>query len=814
MSSSYVRKDPNRMGATNYLSTEADLSESVNKQIDANILDTKNFYDQMVELEKQRFEQRDQNIALLTDFIKEAAPIVRQVRQANQDRNKLKPQVDAFGLVQDGVADNIQFEKEQNDIEAVLGEVEQENALLEAKARKESEDEKLNKKFRQDAKDAAVVFGEGGFVTNDELNSVNNVKDFSKQVESLLKVGAKDDRFGSLGNLTLNDIGTRDAAMEHLDGLEAIMYQKYIQQRRALGLPELSDGQIYKYLAPSVYEAKEALLLKWDENRSKELDRSKAIKDTNKITSIISNRNSEDQRATMANEIVGKTGWVTNKKAYYQELGDSPSIASEKAFGDFTEKILDLIQRDDIAVEPSDIANLLSATYNLPGGKMMLNDERAPKGAKDMYNRLANAVKDMNSDKLDAVDEQNRLGIIAWEKDGHPQFVKELESITDPNERANKVQQYLFDFRKRFGIQKEEEDPEFIKRFITEEGYSDAQAIINIEARARLNLPVTQGMIDQITDLDERKKYASFVNTPEIGAFTDGEAESMDERVIAIVKEAKQLRDLDKAKTDKYIVTRDNTKKYVTARFKELVVGGQNRETAMYNAIREAKGFVKDGTFDKEEVLPIDTQATLDLQSTVNALGKDPSLIYSSEEWAGEAPHLDLAREYIRTKGESRYPAYYMRFNFIKKSDGAYMTPEEIFKARVAKVDKKEEDKTELPERKELDNVDDQNKLLNKSNGTKTLDVALKKDNIQWMLKSSPTFSEINAEAFIRQLEINIQDQQVITGIAQTHRQKTTLSKEDSDKLLEAVPELKEAPFLNPNTLSPAAINAMLKLNI
>ena len=82
------------------------------------------------------------------------------------------------------------------------------------------------------------------------------------------------------------------------------------------------------------------------------------------------------------------------------------------------------------------------------------------------------------------------------------------------------------------------------------------------------------------------------------------------------------------------------------------------------------------------------------------------------------------------------------------------------------------------------------------------------------MIKSSPTFSEVNAEAFIRQLEINIQNQHSITGIAQTHRQKTTLSAEDSNKLLEAVPELKEAPFLNPNTLSTAAINEMLNLNI
>jgi hypothetical protein len=320
-------------------------------------------------------------------------------------------------------------------------------------------------------------------------------------------------------------------------------------------------------------------------------------------------------------------------------------------------------------------------------------------------------------------------------------------------------------------------------------------------------------MINRIQDPNKRATQMKYVNTPELGAFTEEEAESMDERVVAIVKEAKQLRDLDKAKTDQYIVTRDNTKKYITSRFKELVIGGQSRETAMFNAIREAKALVKDGTFDKEETLPIDVQATKDLDSTLKAIGKDPSLIYSTEEWAGEAPHLAIAREYVRTKGKSKYPSYYMRFNFIKNSDGAYLTPEEIFETRVNKVDKKEAKVEEIPERKKLDNVEDQNKLLNKNNATKTLEVASKNNNIEWMT-SEPSISAINAEAFIRRLEMNIQNQHPITGIGQTHRQKTTLSAEDNNKLFEAVPELKEAPFLNPNTLSTAAINEMLNLNI
>ena len=94
MTSSF--RDPNRMGATNYLSTEADLTQAVNKEIDNNIKDTREFYDQMAELEKQRYDQRLDNLSLLADFIKKAAPIVKQVKQANEDRNLYQTELDDY----------------------------------------------------------------------------------------------------------------------------------------------------------------------------------------------------------------------------------------------------------------------------------------------------------------------------------------------------------------------------------------------------------------------------------------------------------------------------------------------------------------------------------------------------------------------------------------------------------------------------------------------------------------------------------------------------------------------------------------------
>ena len=374
---------------------------------------------------------------------------------------------------------------------------------------------------------------------------------------------------------------------------------------------------------------------------------------------------------------------------------------------------------------------------------------------------------------------------------------------------------YKLTFFKKFPtIVEEEQLPEWLKNVQTANFLSDKNIEFELESRRIKNLPITEDMVSKIVDPDLRKTYEGYVNTPEIGAFTADEATDVDERIVAIVKEAKQLRDLNQAKTDKYLVARDNAKRFYTARFKQLVLGGQSRETAFYNAKIETIDKVRKGIFDTDTVLPISVQATKDLQATLKAVSQDPALIYSSEEWAGEKPHLDKAREYIRTGGRSDYPSYYLRFNFIKNSDGAYLTPEEIFEARVEKVDgSPAKKKLELPERKELkNNVGDQNKLLNKPNSTKTLQVMSKPGNEEWMTNTVPDTSAINAQAIIDRARQNIRGQHFMGGINVDYKKQTTISEENNAKLLEAVPELKETPFLHFNNLSPAAAKALLMM--
>ena len=89
---------------TNYLNTEADMTESVNKQIDDNIKDTKQFFDQMVELEELAASKLDKRLNLISDIIGNVGQIAKQrkAQEAEEISQSLTDAiVDTFGASQE-----------------------------------------------------------------------------------------------------------------------------------------------------------------------------------------------------------------------------------------------------------------------------------------------------------------------------------------------------------------------------------------------------------------------------------------------------------------------------------------------------------------------------------------------------------------------------------------------------------------------------------------------------------------------------------------------------------------------------------------
>ena len=97
---------------TNYLNTEADMTESVNKQIDDNIRDTKQFFDQMVELEELAASKFDKRLAAIENIAGTVGSIMKKRRAAEADElsKTLSDQIfDKFGSASD------EFNKARNE---------------------------------------------------------------------------------------------------------------------------------------------------------------------------------------------------------------------------------------------------------------------------------------------------------------------------------------------------------------------------------------------------------------------------------------------------------------------------------------------------------------------------------------------------------------------------------------------------------------------------------------------------------------------------------------------------------------------------
>tara|TARA_Y100000816_G_scaffold29993_1_gene19142 strand:+ start:1097 stop:3979 length:2883 start_codon:yes stop_codon:yes gene_type:complete len=73
---------------TNYLSTEADMTAAVNEQIDENIKDTKEFYNDMMKIEENRYAARDKRLQYIAELTGKIGDIAKTV-QANELEKKL-----------------------------------------------------------------------------------------------------------------------------------------------------------------------------------------------------------------------------------------------------------------------------------------------------------------------------------------------------------------------------------------------------------------------------------------------------------------------------------------------------------------------------------------------------------------------------------------------------------------------------------------------------------------------------------------------------------------------------------------------------
>ena len=77
------------LSASNYESTEADLTNQVNAQIDANIQDTQNFYNEMAQIQKDIAETPMKNLESLAQFSQSASQAMKALEKRRETQDKI-----------------------------------------------------------------------------------------------------------------------------------------------------------------------------------------------------------------------------------------------------------------------------------------------------------------------------------------------------------------------------------------------------------------------------------------------------------------------------------------------------------------------------------------------------------------------------------------------------------------------------------------------------------------------------------------------------------------------------------------------------
>ena len=282
-------KIPN-ISATNYSETEPDLTKSVNDQIDANIQDTKNFYDQLAEIQKLIAETPMKNLESLSQFSQSASQAM-QVYRKKQEAQVLVNESMSF-------LDNNALDQ----IRDAEGKFNLENAKFDNELLKENTEESIN--FLR-TRNAALPED----ITTRELLRRLNENYFGARQQFINENGGKD----------ITDI---DEYMQLHGAADELMITGMLMQAEQLGV-DINSRQFrklfYQTIYPDIKTRRENNIQTWkseanrnfETNRTKKLD--KIIIDT--LQPYNANTKSSVDVVTLVDTIQNTMNFDTRKEA-------------------------------------------------------------------------------------------------------------------------------------------------------------------------------------------------------------------------------------------------------------------------------------------------------------------------------------------------------------------------------------------------------------------------------------------------------------------------------------------------------------------
>ena len=319
-------------------------------------------------------------------------------------------------------------------------------------------------------------------------------------------------------------------------------------------------------------------------------------------------------------------------------------------------------------------------------------------------------------------------------------------------------------YMQEFGLRDPELLPDIIKN-LPYDGMIDDVAL-DQELTWRhytLNQQITPHDLRGFIDPDLHKKWNQVVKS-EVGlsqAATSRRNNAISAEVTARTLES----DVNKARTPKWTSNYEQAIREYDAVYNKAL---ENNASDL-DAHREALSAVKDGLWkevspgvyqwDNRQASTYDPSPTRQINTVALAIAKDRNVIYSSQPWEGEEPHLAEAAEYMAKSRKGRRVAQPEFYRQLARRIGA--NTERLIADRLIATGAAKENEIEIPEEKNL-SVDHQ-KLLLKPSGSKTYRVTQENEDLVWMLDTvaSPTAEANGGYTAIRNPNgqyVNIED--------------------------------------------------------
>ena len=381
---------------TNYLQTDADMTEATNNAIDDAKADSEDFYQQMVRIRELQQRNFDDNLQSLVNFSKSAAQFV-EARQAGEEARELNR------LAKDELES---LRKKYTDAEGNFN-------IKDADFTKELIDDINKDKFNSSL--AKNLF------------KVRNGDNAAELTQRQLKQELKEKGFNAFNKfLTENNfllLDDQDAALSLYDSVEDVFLSKMILQAKAYGMSDKEFDRFYiKTLAPEMRRRKQSKMQRWESVSDSRAEANQTKKIRSRIVEVIQTRKKpgEDGENIIPN-IDGTDGlieYVQKEKGFKTKLEAQNYVFSEVA---------SMVSSGENGMDDTDAEYLLNEalfTHSATGESTTYaesNFKSTKANSRNLQNAIESFRRDPDKDKESAKNKFNEtLDEVFNQYDGNP----------------------------------------------------------------------------------------------------------------------------------------------------------------------------------------------------------------------------------------------------------------------------------------------------------------------------------------------------------------------------------------------------------